>query len=115
MKSDSFLLAKEGYTYFMSKSNPMSPNAKRVFKGELFEVWQWEQKLYDGSTAVFEKIRRQATALVIPVVGDKILIQRQEQPHRRSAYLSLAGGRIEDGEEPLLAAQRELLEQTGYK
>src|SRR5215467_9321922 len=29
-------------------------HAERVFQGKIFDVYQWPQKLYDGSTATFE-------------------------------------------------------------
>lgn len=89
-------------------------NAARVFQGKIFEVWQWEQKLYDGSMATFEMLRRPNTANVIATVGDKVVICEQRQPDRQHAYLSLPGGRCEWEEDPLAAAKRELLEETGY-
>lgn len=92
----------------------LPPNAKRVFKGIIFDVWQWEQKMFDGTVEIFEKLRRADTALVIAVVGDKILIQEQEQPAKFGPFLSLPGGRLEEGEEPLDGAKREFLEETGY-
>ncbi len=97
------------------KKKPLPENAKRVFKGKIFEVWQWEQKLYDGSSGIFERVKRPNTAQVIATSGDKILIQKQEQPDWTSTYHSLPGGRCDDGpEDPLAAAKRELLEESGY-
>ena len=98
----------------MKSNNQLPPNAKLVFKGEIFEVWQWKQKMYDGTVEIFEKIRRTNTAQVIAVVGDKILIQTQEQPDRKKSFNSIPGGRCEEGESGLAAVKRELLEETGY-
>ncbi|HLC87517.1 MAG TPA: NUDIX hydrolase [Patescibacteria group bacterium] len=92
------------------------PQAKRVFKGMIFDVYQWEQEMYDGSTHTFEKIIRPDTVLVIPVTeDDKIIICEQEQPHRNKPYLSLISGRVEENELPEEAAKRELLEETGFE
>jgi len=90
-------------------------NAKRVFQGEIFDVWQWEQKLFDGSTATFECIKRPDVVSVIAAVGEKIIVQEQEQPDR-SAFFSVPGGRADHhGDTPKKAAIRELREETGYR
>ncbi len=92
----------------------MPPNAKSVFKGKIFEVWQWKQKMFDGSVEIFERLRRTNSVIVITTVGDKILIQREIQPDREVPFLTLPGGRVDSGEKPMEAAKRELLEETGY-
>src|SRR3990167_7476624 len=90
-------------------------NAKRVFKGQIFDIYQWEQEMYDGSTHTFERLKRPDTVIVIPLTTDeKIIICDQEQP-AREPFLSMIGGMIDEGEEPLTAAKRELLEETGYE
>lgn len=98
------------------KSRQVIPeNAKCVFKGEIFDVYQWEQKMYDGSTAIFEKLKRLDTAVVFAVLPDgKIILTEQEQPDK-DLFIGAAGGRVEEGEDVLEAAKRELLEETGYQ
>lgn len=104
-----------GISNELKKNNKqLPPDAKRVFKGVIFEVWQWGQKMYDGSTATFERLKRANTAGVIATVGDRILIQLQSQPDKPEAFTSIPGGRCEEGESGLEAAKRELLEETGY-
>lgn len=91
------------------------PQAKEVFKGQIFDIYQWEQPMYDGTTHTFERLKRPDTVIVIPVTEDgKIIICDQEQPDREP-YLSMISGRIDAGEEPLAAGKRELLEETGYE
>lgn len=92
----------------------LPPHATRVFKGVIFDVYQWQQEMYDGTFETFEKLKRPNTAVVVASVGDKILIQKQEQPGKPGPFLSLPGGRINEGEDPLEGAKRELLEETGY-
>lgn len=95
--------------------NPLPDNAKLVFTGQLFEVWQWEQKMFDGSVEIFERLKRPDTAEVVAVVGDKIMVQIEEQPDKPRPFTALPGGRVDQGEAPLAAARRELLEETGYE
>lgn len=96
--------------------NKLPPNARKVFQGQIFNVYQWEQKMYDGSKDIFERIVRADTVLVIPITPEgKIIICEQEQPHRETPYLSLISGRVEADESPENAAKRELLEETGYQ
>lgn len=93
---------------------PLPKNATCVFKGGLFAVYQWEAQMFDGTTKIFEKIKRDDTALIIPVTPEgKIILVREEQPGKKP-FITTVGGRIEEGEEPLAAAARELMEETGY-
>lgn len=86
-----------------------------VFKGKLFDVYQWEQELFDGTRATFEKIKRPDTVVVFPVMDDgTILLTEQEQPGK-DPFVGAAGGRVEPGEDVVSAARRELLEETGYE
>ena len=87
-------------------------NANRVFKGILFDVYQYEEKLYDGSTATFEMLKRTAAMQVVPTIGNRIVVIEDEQPNRPKAW-TLAGGRQDGDENPLDGAKRELLEETG--
>jgi ADP-ribose pyrophosphatase YjhB (NUDIX family) len=94
---------------------PIPPHAKKVFTGELFDVYQWEQQMFDGSTAAFEKLKRTDTVCVVPVLPDhKLLIIQDEQPGR-DMTITFPGGRIDAGERPEEAGRRELLEETGYE
>lgn len=89
--------------------------AERAFKGMIFDVYQWQQKLFDGSEHRFEMLKRPDTVNVICVADGKVLVIDDEQPHlgRRQ---SLPGGRIDQGGDVdvVTAARREILEETGY-
>lgn len=88
------------------------PQAKRVFQGEIFELYQWEQKMYDGSTKTFEMLKRPDTVQVIPVVEKKIWLADEQQPDYKRG-VGMFGGGVREGEDPLATAKRELLEEAG--
>lgn len=88
--------------------------AKQVFKGVIFDVYQWQQKMFDGSFATFEMLKRPDAVRVIAVRGDKIILNQEKQPAGKKE-LGTFGGRVDEGETPLACAKRELLEEVGMK
>lgn len=93
---------------------PLPHAAKKVFSGVIFDVYQWEQKQFDGSTKTFEKISRNDTVGVIAITKDKkIVLTKQEQPGMQP-FIGTSGGIVDANEQPFAAAKRELLEETGY-
>lgn len=97
----------------MTGRDMIPENAKKVFSGILFEVYQWPQKMFDGTTEMFEMLKRQDTAEIIATKDGKIMIQEQEQPGK-PLFLCLPGGRIEYTEDSLTGAKRELREESGF-
>ena len=89
-------------------------SAERVFEGMIFDVYQWQQTMFDGSSETFEMLKRPDTVTAICVVDGKILIIDDEQPHTGSRK-SFPGGRVDASDRSAEeAAKREVLEETGY-
>jgi ADP-ribose pyrophosphatase len=86
-------------------------NAKLVFKGLLFDTYQWEQELFDGSTSTFEALKRRDSVTIVATHEGKIVINKEEQPGR-PPFITCPGGVIESTDTPLESASRELLEET---
>lgn len=92
---------------------PIPLHAKKVFEGILFDAYQWEETMFDGSKMIFEKLKRKDTVCVVPILpGKKLLLLEDEQPGR-GTVITFPGGRIDGEESPDAAAKRELLEETG--
>jgi ADP-ribose pyrophosphatase len=77
---------------------------ERVYEGPIFDVVR-----EDGKDVV---VHGPAVAIVA-VAGDEVVLVRQERAPVHGSLLELPAGGVEDGEEPLATAQRELREETG--
>ena len=88
--------------------------AELAFKGQIFNVYQWQQELFDGSIETFEMLRRPDTVVAMCIVDDKLLVLQDEQPHR-GIRRNFPGGRVDPTDESIeAAATREVHEETGY-
>ncbi len=88
--------------------------AKLKFHGVIYDVYHWQQAQFGGSKVIFEMLRRPDTVKVIGIVDDKILVINDNQPHS-GERLSFPGGRVDKSDLSIeSAAQREMLEETGY-
>ena len=90
------------------------PQAKLVFKGVMFDTYQWEQEMFDGSKETFEMLHRPDTVQIIVTQGNKILIGEESQPTKKP-FFTMFGGRVDEGEDSLTAAKRELREEAGLE
>ncbi len=89
-------------------------NSKEIFKGKRWSIHQWEQKQFDGSTTIYETIKRKDTVVVIPVLEDgSIVIEEEQQPHWEKSFLSIMAGGAEEGEDIFESAKRETEEEIG--
>lgn len=96
------------------------PTAKQIpkqaeckFRGEIFDVYQWPQEMFDGSMATFEMLKRDDTVTVVAVKDDRVIITYQTQPNQDWFYDFPGGRHDHEDEDELAAAKRELREETG--
>ncbi len=102
--------------YTPENAKPIPQQATKVFAGTIYDVYQWEQAMFDGSTKTFEMLKRPDTVEVIGVVDGKILLNDELQPDRTERFLAIPGGRHDEPQEDeLQAAKREMREETGYE
>jgi len=86
-----------------------------VYDGDLLHVRRDQACLPDGKIAVREYITHPGAVVIIPLLdnGDLVMERQHRYPLHQDFY-ELPAGKIDGGEDPLLCAQRELLEETGY-
>jgi len=87
--------------------------ATRVFKGEVFDIYQWPQTLFDGRTKTFEMARRPDTVQILLVQNEQIMLVNDTQPDQRTRLHVPHGKADESDDSWLSAAKRELREETG--
>jgi len=81
-----------------------------------YKIIKEEVKLPDGETATyFTHVANNPFIAVIAIEDEQVLIQHQFRPTIKAWNWEFPMGAINSGEKGLKAAQRELLEETGYK
>ncbi|MFZ5557395.1 MAG: NUDIX domain-containing protein [Pseudomonadota bacterium] len=91
-------------------------SSRSVFDGQMLRVHVDEVRLPDGGRSVREYVRHPGAVVMLAFTdAGEILIERQFRYPLGAHMLELPAGKIEPGEDPLLTAQRELLEETGYR
>ncbi len=86
-----------------------------VYEGEFLKVRRDRVRLPDRSESVREYFRHPGAVVILPLLDDgKILLERQFRYPNDQVFIELPAGKLEFGEDPLLSAQRELKEETGY-
>lgn len=84
------------------------------FKGKVFRITQDQVELENGKTATREVVHHGGgTCIVALDEADNVYLVRQYRYPLQRETVELPAGKLEPGEDPLLAAKRELLEECG--
>lgn len=90
-------------------------SSQQVFAGDLLDVRKDTVLLPNGNKALREYIVHPGAVVVLAWLdSETIVMERQHRYPVGQDFLELPAGKIDPGEDPLLAAKRELLEETGY-
>lgn len=87
-----------------------------VFQGRLLKVRRDRIRLPDGGQATREFVVHPGAVMIVPLLPDsRLVMERQWRYPLARVMLEFPAGKLEPGEPTLRCAQRELLEETGYR
>ena len=93
---------------------------KKVFAGPIFDVHSVQRSSTDGRVGSFIEIDAPKWATIIPWFRDDqgiphFVMVRQYRHGSDSVTIEFPAGTVDPGEEPMVAALRELREETGFE
>lgn len=94
-------------------------SAHEVYSGRIVRLELLEVELPDGRRTTREIIHHPGAAVILPLLAvdeeERLLLVKQYRKAVEDAFWELPAGTLEPGETPLACAQRELVEETGYR
>jgi ADP-ribose pyrophosphatase len=95
-------------------------SSKELFKGDFLHAFRDTVRLPDGERAVREYVRHPGAVMIVPLLIDaqgemQVVLERQFRYPVAQVMIEFPAGKLDPGETSQHCAQRELLEETGYR
>ena len=84
-----------------------------IYEGKIIKVRRDDAELPDGKPCIRELVEHSGGASVLYVEDGKVLLVRQFRYAYGESLYEIPAGKLEIGEDPMLAAKRELEEEAG--
>ncbi|MEI5907107.1 NUDIX hydrolase [Bacillus spongiae] len=99
----------------MKKFEEKTIKSETLFKGKVISLKVDDVQLPNGKTSKREIINHPGAVAVLAVKEDgKIIMVEQYRKALERSLLEIPAGKLDEGEEPKVTAERELEEETGY-
>ena len=90
-------------------------HSEQIYKGHVVSLKKDTVLCPNGEQSLREIITHRGGVGILIKVDDKFIIEKQFRYALGKEIYELPAGKLEEGEEPLEAAKRECLEETGYQ
>ena len=95
--------------------NEKTLNSQIVYDGKIITVRRDEVELANGRKSFREVVEHSGGVVIVALKGDSILFVKQFRYPIKEVITELPAGKLEKGEDPDAACERELEEETGYR
>lgn len=90
--------------------------SNQVYSGRIVNVSVEKVALSDGSEVTREVVQHPGAVAIVPMISPaEVILIKQFRYCARGAIWEIPAGTLEPGETPLACAERELIEETGYR
>ena len=90
-------------------------NQEVIYEGRVINLTKDEVLCPNGNTSLREIVHHRGGVGILFKINDKFVLEKQYRYAFNEEMIEIPAGKLEEGEIPLPAAEREMLEETGYR
>lgn len=98
------------------KKLPDILNTKVIAKTNIFEVQSVDLRFSNGEERTYERLtpQRRSSVMIVPILDDQLVFVKEYAVGPERYELTFPKGIVDQGEEPIESANRELQEEIGF-